>query len=120
MRGIGYVEFLSCQKEINDLLNMGYTISSIHKKLYEEKKIIIGVKRFYAILHKKGMKKVSLQQLKIPREMFNESVSNEYNQRNLTHNNHILSLAYQDESSLSSEQDKPLFDLKKYGDNERL
>ena len=120
MRGIGYVEFLSCQKEINDLLNMGYTISSIHKKLYEEKKITIGVKRFYAILHKKGMKKVSLQQLKIPREMFNESVSNEYNQRNLTHNNHILSLAYPDESSLSSEQDKPLFDLKKYGDNERL
>ena len=75
MRGIGYVEFLSVQKEIEKLLKEGHTISAIYRKLYTDKKITIGIKRFYAILSKRGLKKASMNQLKISKDDLNKIIT---------------------------------------------
>lgn len=108
MRGIGYVEFLSCQKEIDELLSKGYTISAIHRKLYNEKKITIGVKRFYAILSKKGIKKLSLKQLKIAKDIFNNDIN-----KNLSHNYLTPIQKSNDESNLPTDQEDDFVIIRK-------
>jgi hypothetical protein len=76
-RGHGTREVIACLDEIQDMLNKGYTISAIYRKLHhDEKKITIGIKRFYAILSKKGLKKVSMKQLKIQKDILNQPVKN--------------------------------------------
>lgn len=105
MRGIGYVEFLSCQEEIEDLLKRGYTISAIHRKLYEDKKITIGVKRFYAILSKKGIKRKPLKQLKISKDIFNKDANKDKNIKSPLQNHLPTTYNQNDESKLTTDQE---------------
>ncbi len=115
MRGIGYVEFLSVQKEIEKLLKEGHTISAIYRKLYTDKKITIGIKRFYAILSKRGLKKASMNQLKISKDVFNTSEKKDKNQKSLSHHTIPIHVNH-DDQQLSAETDDSFGIIKKSND----
>ena len=88
-----------------DLLKKGYTISAIHRKLYEDKKITIGVKRFYAILSKKEIKRTPLKQLKISKDIFNKDANKDNNIKN-SFQSHLSTIYNKnDESKLSVDQE---------------
>ena len=103
MRGRGRIEFISCKDEIISLLNKGYSIQKIYNKLYSEGKISIKYAFFHRILTKNNMQTIKMKPLitKANNEGFVEK-------RNQVGTN---------STDTSSQEGKPLFEIKRLGDD---
>ena len=102
-RGYGIREVLACRDEIVSLINDGHTISYVHRELLANGKITIRYSHFHDLLKRMRIRPRIIQRIDITIE----SPAKQYE----------LIPSAEDENE---SQDKPLFDLKKYGDNERL
>ena len=92
-----------CCDEIVSLINDGHTISYVHRELLANGKITIRYSHFHDLLKRMRIRPRIIQRIDITIE----SPAKQYE----------LIPSAEDENE---SQDKPLFDLKKYGENERL
>lgn len=113
-KGIGYREFLACRDGIQEYLNKGYNISSIHSILFEQGKITFGRKWFYAVLTKFGMQKIKLNQLRLVGEYTVQQKSGNNDNQSI-HQVQKKKTTIQDDKT--SPQNKPTFEIVRLGDD---